>query len=303
MNNMLDKVLPSTAARNLAITTLATCMCYASHSAYALDVDPGDYSPLEPGTKLGLFYLQHAERDSVYANGSKVTSRSGLDSNIGILRGVSYQNWGDTLTNLQILLPFGELKGQGEASGLGNQSGIGDPILAGAYWLYSDPSKGRSLAITQYLYLPLGDYHHGDALNLGENRWKYVFQGGYIHGLAKNWFLDVTADVTLFGKNDDYTQAGLTLKQRPQYQAQTYLRYQATEKLAFHIGASRLWGGETEVDGVMQSDQPNQKKFMVGGSYFIEPKTQILATYGEDIAVENGFRERGRINLRFLHVF
>lgn len=226
-----------------------------------------------------------------------------MDSNIGILRGVSYQNLGNTLTNLQLLLPFGQLKGRDDSSGLGSQSGIGDPILAGAYWLYSDPSKGRSLAITQYLYLPLGEYHRGDSLNLGENRWKYVFQGGYIHGFNPQWFLDVTADVTVFGKNDDYTSEGLDMKQRPQYQAQSYLRYKATPKLELYVGASRLWGGETEVAGVMQSDQSEQKKFMVGASYLIAPKTQVLATYGQDFSVENGFKEENRLNFRLLHVF
>lgn len=274
-----------------------------SNQVLALDVDPGDYTPLDPGTKLGLIYLQHAERRGLYTNGSNVAGHNVLDSNIGILRAVSYQNLGDTLTNLQLLLPFGQLKGRDDSSALGSQSGVGDPILASAYWLYNEPSKGHSLAITQYLYLPVGEYHRDDALNLGENRWKYVFQGGYIHGLSQKWFLDVTADVTVFGKNDDYTFAGVDMKQRPQYQTQSYLRYKVSSRLEVYAGVSRLWGGETKVDGVMQSDQPNQKKFMVGTSFFIAPKTQVLATYGQDFSVENGFKEDTRLNLRLLHVF
>lgn len=301
MANKVSGCLHPVAGLSL-IATLTTLSIW-SNQVCALDVDPGDYTALDPGTKMGLLYLQHAERDGLYANGSKVQGHNVLDSNIGILRGVSYQNLGNTLTNLQVLLPFGQLKGRDDSSALGSQSGIGDPILAGAYWLYDNPSKGRSLAITQYLYLPLGEYHRGDPLNLGENRWKYVFQGGYIHGFNQQWFLDVTADVTVFGKNDDYTYEGLDMKQRPQYQAQSYLRYKATPKLELYVGASRLWGGETEVAGVMQSDQPDQKKFMVGASYFIAPKTQVLATCGQDFSVENGFKEENRLNFRLLHVF
>ncbi|OPK10849.1 transporter [Pseudomonas sp. VI4.1] len=274
-----------------------------TNSAYALDVDPGDYTALDPGTNLGLLYLQHAERNSVYSGGTNVTSKSGLDSDIGILRGVTYQQWGDTLINLQLLLPFGQLKGQGNASSLGSNSGVGDPILANAIFFHKDPVKNRYFAITQYLYVPVGQYDHNESLNLGENRWKYVFQGGYIHGITDRWTLDLTGDVTLFGKNDDYTDASLTLKQDPQFQAQTYLRYKATDKLQVYAGLSRLWGGETELDGVKQNDQPNQKKFMVGGSYFITPKTQLMLTYGEDFSIDDGFKEGARLNFRLLQVF
>ncbi|MCY1292782.1 hypothetical protein D9M68_590130 [compost metagenome] len=82
-----------------------------------------------------------------------------------------------------------------------------------------------------------------------------------------------------------------------------YFRYKTTDKLELHVDASRLWGGETEVDGVHQDDQSNQQKYMIGASYFVEPETQVLATFGQDISVENGFREGSRFNLRFLHVF
>lgn len=285
------------------ISALTIASSLTMDCAFALDVDPGDYTALDPGTNLGVLYLQHAERNSLYSKGSKVSGKSGLDSDIGILRGVTFQQWGDHLIDLQLLLPFGHLKGQGESSGLGSQSGIGDPILANAIWFHKDPAKNRYLAITQYLYVPVGEYDHKDTLNLGENRWKYVFQGGYIHGLTEKWAIDLTGDVTFFGKNDDYTDASLTLKKAPQFQAQSYLRYQATDKLGLHVGVSRLWGGETEVDGVKQHDQPNQKKFMAGGSYFVTPKTQLMVTYGEDFSVDNGFKEGTRLNFRLLQIF
>lgn len=282
-------------------TVFMSCIL-ATNSAFALDVDPGDYTALDPGTNLGLLYLQHAERNSVYSGDSKVTSKSGLDSDIGIIRGVTYQQFGDTLINLQ-LLPFGQLKGQGDASSLDSKSGVGDPILANAIFFEKDHVKNRYFAVTQYLYVPVGQYDHNESLNLGENRWKYVFQGGYIHGITDRWTLDLTGDVTLFGKNDDYTDASLTLKQAPQFQAQTYLRYKSTDKLEVYAGLSRLWGGETEVDGIKQNDQPSQKKFMVGGSYFVAPKTQLMLTYGEDYSIANGFKEGTRLNFRLLQAF
>jgi hypothetical protein len=270
---------------------------------YALDVDPGDYTPLPDGTKLGLLYLQHAERNDLYVDNDKVSSKSKLDSDIAIFRAVSYQDFAGLLTNIQLLLPFGHLSAGGDIGALGSETGMGDPILANAIWLDQDPSTQRAFGLTQYLFLPLGDYSKNNDLNIGENRWKYVLQAGYTQGITDKIILDLVADVTFFGENDSYTSRDLTLKQDNQYQAQGYLRYMLSEKLSAHIGYSRSWGGETEVEGVSQKDEGNQQKVMLGGSYFITPKTQILATFGRDVSVDNGFKEDSRLNLRFLYLF
>lgn len=255
------------------------------------------------GTKLGLLYLQHAERDEFYFDGDKLSDKYKLDSDVAILRGVRYQNIGGYLTNIQLLLPFGQLAAGGDIDALGSESGMGDPILANAIWFNQEPALNRALAITQYLFLPLGEYDKDDPLSLGENRWKYVFQGGYMHGFANNIVIDLVADVTFFGDNDDYSSADLTLEQDPQYQMQGFIRYKVGDKAALHVGYSRLWGGETEVDGVSLGNESNQEKVLAGGSYFVSPRTQLLATFGRDISVESGFKEESRLNLRLLHVF
>lgn len=270
---------------------------------YALDVDPGDYTPMPDGTRLGLLYLQHAERNDYYLDGDRLSDKYKLDSDVAILRGVSYQNFAGLLTNIQILLPFGHLSAGGDINAMGSESGIGDPILANAIWINQDPSVNRALGITQYLFLPLGDYSKNNALNLGENRWKYVLQGGYMHGITNDIILDLVADVTLFGDNNNYTPDDMTLKQESQYQIQGFFRYKVGEKAAVHIGYSRQWGGETEVDDIRQGNESNQEKIMAGASYFISPRAQLLATLGKDISVENGFKENSRLNLRLLYVF
>ena len=40
-----------------------------------------------------------------------------------------------------------------------------------------------------------------------------------------------------------------------------------------------------------------------GTGYFITPTLQFLANYARDVAVENGFREENRFNLRLLTLF
>lgn len=186
---------------------------------------------------------------------------------------------------------------------MGSETGMGDPILANAIWINQDPSANRALGITQYLFLPLGDYSKNKELNIGENRWKYVLQTGYMHGIGSSFILDLVADVTFFGENDSYSSSDLTLKQDPQYQMQGFVRYKLGERAAIHVGYSRLWGGERKIDGAGLGDESAQEKIMVGGSYFFTPKAQALATFGRDISVDNGFKEESRLNLRLLYAF
>ncbi|NER65506.1 transporter, partial [Pseudomonas sp. MAFF212427] len=104
--------------------------------AHAVDVDAGDYTALPEGTNLGMLYYQHAERRSLYADGHEQPGKPGLDSDIGILRGVHFMKLGGFTIDPQFLLPFGQLEGQRDTAGLGkSDAGIGDLILASTVWL------------------------------------------------------------------------------------------------------------------------------------------------------------------------
>jgi len=271
--------------------------------AFALDVDAGDYTALPAGSNLALLYYQHASRDALYQRGRRADLDAGLDSNVGIFRAVHFADLADHRIDLQFLLPFGRLEATEDLSALGSANGFGDLILAGAVWLLNSPDSGRYFGITPYLFLPTGDYDRNDALNLGENRWKLVLQAGYITPLSKSVTLDLVADVTLFGDNDDFGPSGATLEQRPLYQFQTFLRYHVNPRWDLRAGLSHAFGGETEVDGTDQDDRTRTTKASVGTAWFATPTVQLIFNYGRDLSVENGFREDSRFNLRLLKVF
>ncbi len=291
---------PSTAARPAA---WATALALVAGSAQALEMDAGDDTALPAGTNLGVLYYQHVERDRLYANGRKVDGDNRLDSDVGILRYVHYTKLGGMTINPQFLLPFGSLRAKEDLSPLGSASGAGDLILASVFWLVENPETQTYFAITPYLYLPTGNYDHNKALNLGENRWKGTLQLGYITGLTNKLLLDLYADVTVFGENNDYGASKATLKQDALFQAQSWLRYKMTDAWDLRAGYFYTWGGETKVDGVANRDRARNTKFQVGTAWFYEPSAQVIMTYGQDLHVENGFKETSRINLRWLKVF
>ncbi|WP_400464087.1 transporter [Pectobacterium actinidiae] len=272
-------------------------------AARAIDVDVGDFVPAPEGTTAGLLYLQHAERDKLYAQGRQAVGDSRLVSDVGIARLVHYTRIGGLTVGPQILVPFGRLDAGRDTSALGKTSGVGDIILAAPVWLINDAASRSYLGIAPYLYLPTGSYSHDRPLNLGENRWKFDLQLGFVKGLTDKWYVDLTGDVMFHGKNDNYGAAGATLKQKPLYQGQGYLRYQFTPGANAFVGVSQTWGGETRVNGVDSNDEARQRKISVGGSYFIRPTTQLLLALGRDLKVENGFKENARINVRLLQVF
>ncbi|MBL8473595.1 MAG: transporter [Rhodocyclaceae bacterium] len=276
---------------------------FASIPASALDADAGDYTALPAGTNLALLYYQHATRDELYANGSKVPGSNRLDSDVGILRGVHFMDIGGTIVDPQFLLPFGTLKAKDNLSALGDTSGVGDLILGATVWLLNNPKANTYVGVTPWVYAPTGSYDKNRALNLGENRWKYALQLGFITGLTDKLLLDLIGDVTWYGKNDDFGPTSATMKQRAMYEFQAYLRYQLTPTWDVRMGALHYSGGETEVNGVMQNDRTRTTKFTVGTAFFVTPKIQLMANYGQDGSVHNGLRENNRLNLRFLSVF
>ena len=271
-------------------------------NATAIDIDAGDYEPLDPGSAMGLLYLQYAERDEIYSQGNKLRGNNGLDSSIGIFRYVYFTEFFGMTVAPNILLPFGKLEGKDDAAGLGSTEGIGDPILAAAFWIQNNREARTFTGITPYLFVPVGQYKNDKPLNLGENRWRYSLQAAHVRPLSDKITMDLAGDVTFFGENDNYGAAKQTRKQKPLFQAQAWFRYHLTPTSDLRFLLSGTFGGETEVGGVDQRDTQRTFKFGVGGSFFVG-STQILAMAGRDIDVENGFAEEIRLNIRFLHVF
>jgi len=294
---------PSRGFRLACLMPLLFSLFAAATPAHAIDVEAGDYTAAPAGTTLGLLYMQHAEREDLYASGSKTPGNGKFRSDVGILRFIHFMELGGYIIDPQILIPFGNLRGSGDFSSLGSNGGFADPVLAATLWTINDPVNRRYLGITPFLYVPIGNYDRGEALNMGENRWRYALQLGYIQGIGDKFTVDLLGDVTFHGDNTDYGSAGATMKQDPTYQFQAFGRYHIRPDLDFRVGVARSWVGKVKVDGVETTGQAMVTKFSVGFGYQIVPRTQLLFVYGRDIDVTDGFKEKNRLNLRVGYAF
>lgn len=287
------------------IATTGLAAAIGATPAHAVDLDAGDYTALPAGTNALVVYAQQATRNKLYSKGDRVPINAGLDSSVGILRGVHFMEIGGLIADPQFLLPFGHLKGKNDTAGLGSASSVGDLILASAFWL-TKPGAKTHFAITPYLWLPTGQYDRNDPLSLGENRYKFALQAGYITELAPGINLDLAADVTLFSKNDEVNDGAggtTTLKQKPLYAAQAHLRYQLSPTLDLRTALFHTAGGKTELGGVDQDNRQSTTKFNVGAAWFAAPTVQLIATYGRDLSTREGFKVNNQLNLRLLTLF
>ncbi len=272
--------------------------------AHALEVTAGDYEIYPAGVNIGLLYYQHAERSDLYSNGTKVSSNFNLKSDIGLLRYIRPIKLNDTATlDLNVILPFGELKGSGDASVLGKASGAADLIVGAPVKFLLDPTTKDAFSVGTFVYLPTGSYDNSKALNLGESRWKGLLQLAYVAHFGSTWALDAVGDVLVHGKNNKFGPANGTLKQDPRFEVQGHLRYILSPATALSAGMGYYWGAETEVNGVAQNDKLKTTYARLTATHFIDQTTQLQAQLGQDVSVENGLKEKARINLRFAKIF
>lgn len=264
--------------------------------AQALEFSPGDYEMLPDGQNLFLTYLQYSHSDAYYAQDQRVDANYKLKSDVTLLRFIHAFRPADNISiEPQAIVPFGRADAYGDASGLGSSSGIGDAII-GIPVKITPNARQDVFALAPFIYLPTGVYDQDKALNLGENRWRFLLQGVWIHHFSPHWAFDTGADVSWVTKNDDY--AGQTLQQKPRYEYQAYLRYDFNPRTRVGFGGGWITGAESSLDGTPQHDRLNTTYARVSVAHFFTPSVQLLTVVGKDLKVEQRFKQDLNLTLR-----
>ena len=274
------------------------------NSSYATDVDMGEFEAMPSGTHTFLMYYKTSRWDSVYSDGDKVVDDGRMEANIGILRYAYFVEKGGRLFVLpEFVLPFGEIKTTRNLDYLGDTHGVGDLIVPFPVFLVNNPAKKRAIVFNPIVHVPIGSYDNDDLLNLGENRWKYELQIGFVEGLGDKWGLDFNVGVQYFGDNTDFSSDSLTLEQEPLYKTQAFLNYFYSAETRFAIGVGYTAGGETTIGGIDQDNEISTTSVSLNAATLITPRDQLLISLRGDTSVRNGLKEEGRITLRWLHLF
>lgn len=297
---MSERPFAAAVAAFLTSTALLTAM---PKPAAALDVDAGDYEAAPPGTNLAILYGFFGWRDRFDTSSGDEIENSNLNSQVGILRLVRYFDIGITI-DPQIFIIYGSLNNAKlGGDSLSSSTGLGDIIVASTFWFVNQPEEKRWFGITPFVFFPTGTYRDGQAVNLGENRYKGVLQAGYVEHFG-DWIVDLIADTTFYGDNDDAGPNGDdTLEQNNSYQAQAWLRYKVTPALAVGGGWSGTWGGKVKVDGDNTGVSTEVQQLRAIAQFWAREDLELQAIARTDVWSEGGFRETFGLQLKMMWVF
>lgn len=288
--------------KNLVVLMMSS---FYIHHTYAVDVNTGDYTALPSGTNVGVFYYLHSEMDGYYKDGNKIDASS--KSDIGIARFIHFTDIGSIRATPQILIPFGAVRNTSiNETSLNNTTGFADPIIGSSFWLINQPDKGVSghyFALTPLLYLPIGQYNKYDAVNLGENRFKFDLQMAWVQPIYNKISFEFYQDAIWYGDNDEAGNGNQTLSQDTSYQTQINLRYDFNQMQRIALGYAANYGGDQSLDGINLHQDMQKQQVRFEYQQMINPKTQISAQVVTDTKVESGFRKDLGLNLRLFYIF
>jgi len=132
---------------------------------------------------------------------------------------------------------------------------FGAPALKGTdYAAYrSAPEAKTNGGIGLSIQLPTGDYKKDKLINLGNNRFAFRPEIGFVHDRG-DWVLEASGTVSFYTDNTSYFD-GYRLEQEPLYFVQANVLYRATQELWAAAGAGYANGGRSTVNQVENDDR------------------------------------------------
>lgn len=272
-------------------------------SSFALD--PQDYIPAPAGTNGVLFYYDHISGTDAYVNGNKVSNSADMTANIAVFRYAYWNQIGQFPWAFSALVPVGELSmnNVGPTNQQISTSQIGDPFFLIGIWPISKPDTKTWLGISQYVYVPAGEYDHDKppALQLGQNRWAFKEEIGFVQGFGP-FELDLSGFVQFFTNNGNYTPSDLTLKKDNLYEVETHFIWNVNKNIFLSADYSYQNGGETSVSGVSNNDKLNDHSAGVTVAYHLTTNSQVMFKYHDTFKTENGIKTKD-LGFRFAVFF
>jgi hypothetical protein len=230
----------------------------------AQDIEPRRWTPLPPGLNF------------VGAGIADTTGNISFDPALRIenarlhakTAGVSYiRSFSMTgrMARFDISVPWqnaywsGLLDGQPASA---TRVGLADPILRLSVILAGatpDPTAASNtvFGVAMSVTLPMGEYFADKLLNLGQNRYVFRPQAGFVHTRGQ-WSFELTGSAFIYTDNDEF-YGGITLAQDPLLAVQGHAIY-SFKKPGYWASLSTAygWGGESVIAGSRSDDDRRQ---------------------------------------------
>ncbi len=152
---------------------------------------------------------------------------------------------------------------------------------------------GAALAVT----LPLGEYKQDKLLNLGENRFVFRPQLGFVHTRG-HWSYELTGSVLLYTDNDDFF-GNNKREQDPLYALQTHLIYTSPQRWWVSLGAAHDRGGESSINGDKKDDERRELLYGISAGLPVGSRSSAKLAYVGSRSNEDVGKDTDSVALAF----
>ena len=284
--------------------TASLWLVVAAANAAVNDIYPTDFVALPSGSVNVTVYSGHQKFTGRYANGVRTEAGEAIANQV-VLRASRVFALGENQQYAWapvVALGYADINTNSTLGTIlrgSNASGMGDLRVGNAFWFHIDRANRTYGLIGLFAGFPTGEYNTSSALNVGENRVRYVLSAGWMQPIAGKWLIDVAPEVAIYGEDDRYLGTRVRT-QDTSYALTSYLRYRQSDVLQFYGGAQINRGGATQVGGIQTTGAPDNTRLYLGTMLFTSPKQQWQLRYSKDVQIENGLRSDGEISLRYL---
>jgi len=222
-------------------------MILASGQTFAQDLEPRRWTPLPPGLNvIGAGMI--GTDGNVFFDPALQIEDAEMDATSAAVSYVRSFSLGGKIARFDVVVPWQQVTWSGILEGQpasATRVGLSDPtmrlslILAGAA---PDPTAssntvfGAAFAVT----VPLGEYQEDKLLNLGQNRYVFRPQIGFVHTRGQ-WSYELTGSGFFYTDNDEFF-GGTVRKQDPLYAMQGHIIY-SMKKPGYWASLSVGYGG------------------------------------------------------------
>ncbi len=263
-----------------------------SSKAYAQDIEPRRWTPLPLKTNIiGVGYG--------YTNGKIFfdpvidVEDASVEGSAFVVQYVRPFKLGKKLARVDVQLPYTIARWEGLLGGAPasvKRSGFADPRLRLSVnfigpsameakelreYIMANPVHtvvGASLAVT----FPFGQYYDDKLLNLGQNRFVFRPQVGFVH-TWRSWSYELSGSVFLYSNNNNFFN-GKTRRQNPVFEAQTHLIKRFKPGIWGSLSLGTGLAGQSIVNNLPNSDE--QENIMAGLSFgFAITKSQAVKIF------------------------
>ena len=152
---------------------------------------------------------------------------------------------------------------------------------------------GAALAVR----LPLGEYKKDKLLNLGENRYVFRPQLGFVHNRG-HWSYELTGSLFVHTENDDFFGDNKR-EQDPLYALQTHLVYASPKRWWVSIGAAHAWGGESKINGENKDDERRDLLYGISAGLPIGSRATVKLAYFANRSSEDVGKDTDNVALGY----